>query len=100
MVISFENEKKKREEEEFQRLQDNFHSVAENLKKDDSEENFYELLNSMSNMVDHILSNPEIDVIEKREEEEQKRFFERYKDVFSIIRFPILEKCSITRKLC
>lgn len=83
---TFENgKKKKREKEEFQKLQDNFHSAAENLRQDDSEENFYKLLSSMSDMAGHILFSPEADTIMKREEEEQKRFYERYKDVFSIV---------------
>ena len=48
MVISFENGKKrKREEEEYQKLQDNFNSAAENLKGDDSEENLDALLRSI-----------------------------------------------------
>lgn len=86
MVISFENGKKKKsEKKEFQKFQDNFHSAAENLRQDDSEENFYKLLSSMSGMAGHILSSPEADTIMKREEEEQKRFYERYKDVFSIV---------------
>lgn len=86
MVISFENGKKKKsEKKEFQKLQDNFHSAAENLRQDDSEENFNKLLSSMSDMAGHILFSPEADTIMKREEEEQKRFYERYKDVFSIV---------------
>lgn len=88
MVISFENGKKKKsEKEEFQKLQDNFHSAAENLRQDDSEENFNKLLRSMSDMAGHILSSPEADTIMKREEVERARFYERYKDVFSIVPF-------------
>ena len=86
MVISFENgKKKKREEEEFQKLQDNFQSAAENLKEDDSEENLNALLRSMSDLAGHVIFHPRADEIEKREEEARKRFYERYKDVFNVI---------------
>lgn len=86
MAISFEKGKKKtREKEDFQKLQDNFHLAAENLKEDDSEENFHAFLNAMSDMAGHILSRPGADGIMKREEEERKRFYERYRDVFSIV---------------
>ena len=43
------------------------------------------IIEKMADMVGHILSSPEIDVIEKRAEEEQMRFFKRYKDIFAII---------------
>ena len=86
MVISFENgKKKKREEEEFQKLQDNFQSAAENLKEDDSEENLDALLRSMSDLAGHVIFHPGANEIEKRAEWEQKEFYERYKDVFSIV---------------
>lgn len=86
MVISFEKGKqKKREEEEFQKLQDNFQSAAENFKQDDSEENLHAFLNSMADMAGHIISSPRADTIMKSEESERTRFYERYKDVFSIV---------------
>ena len=71
MVISFEKGKKrKREKEELQRLRNNFHLAAENLKEEDSEENLNALLNSMADRVGYIISRPEADEIMKREEEE------------------------------
>lgn len=86
MVISFENGKKrKREKDELQRLRNNFHSAAEHLKEDDSEENFYALLDSMADRIGYIISRPEASEIMKREEEDRKRFYERYKDIFSVV---------------
>lgn len=90
-IISFEEGKnRKREEKEFhQCLLDSFHQAAENLRKNDTDENFNELLISMADMAQHIIFSPEAKGFEEREKEEQKRFYERYKDIFSVI--PILE---------
>lgn len=86
MVISFENGKKrKREKEEYQKLKNNFQSAAKKFAQNDSRENLNAFLGAMSDMAGHILFSPEADEIMKREEDENRRFYERYSDVLSIV---------------
>lgn len=93
-IISFEEGmKRKMEQKDCQKSpQENFLQAAENLRQNDTEENFSALFDSMFDRLHAIMSSPEIEGVIEREKEAQKRFYERYKDIFSIIPFSEIER--------
>ena len=88
-IISFEEKMKKEqelEEKEFQQsLQNSFARTIENFREKGMEDNFDALFDSMFSRLQKIVESPEMEGMIEREQEEKKRFYERYADVFKVI---------------
>lgn len=80
VIIPFERYKEKLEERSFGRQ-----DLSSFVNSDVDDSTIKRLLNAMAGNVENIIFSPEAKEIEKREEEDYKNFYTRYRDVFKII---------------